>query len=112
MKKTRKDFSYPKKSDLVKGNILSIYSNFTEEEGFRGHAMLIERMPSKWRDEKNGFIRTVIGGTQQKEGYAVMWKFQRWMIEYVDGPLKGHKTCANIGYFYDYSFLDRNVEEE
>ncbi len=112
MKKTRKDFSKPEKSDLVKGNILPVYSNFTEEKGFRGNAELIERKPSKWRDEKNGFIRTIIGGTDQKEGYAVMWKFQRWVIRFVDGPYKGHTTCENIGYFYSYSFLDKGDEEE
>lgn len=113
MKLKRKDFSKPEKSDLIKGNILPIYADFTEEKGFRGKAILIERSPSKWRDEKNGFIRAIIGdGNEDREGYAVMWKFQRWVIQFVDGPQKGHKTCANIGYFYDFSFLDKGLTEE
>ena len=111
MKVSRKDFSKPEKSELIKGNILPIYADFTEEKGFRGNAVLIRRSPSKWRDEKKGFIRAIIGGGSDREGYAVMWKFQRWVIQYVDGPLKGHTTCANIGYFYDFSFLDRGEEE-
>lgn len=47
-----------------------------------------------------------------KEGYAVMWKFQRWVVRFIDGEQEGHTTSVNIGYFYSYSFLDQGEEEE
>lgn len=113
MTKKKKDYAYPSKSDLHKGNILPIYGEFTTEENFRGNARLIERKKSPWRNENAGFIRTILKGkNEEREGYAIMWKHQRWVVEFVDGPYKGHRTAANIGYFYAYSFLDKWEDEE
>lgn len=112
MKLRKQDFASPKREDLKKGNILPIYGEYTTQENFRGNARLIERKKSSWRDEDAGFIRAVVGGREIREGWAVMWKHQRWVIQYVDGPYEGHKTCANIGYFHSFSFLDKGGEEE
>jgi hypothetical protein len=111
LEKKKKDYAKPLKEDLYIGNVLPIYGEFTTEEHFRGNALLIKRKKSSWRDENAGYIRAIIECSGEREGYAVMWKHQRWIVKYIDGPLRGHITCANIGYFYANSFLDKGEEE-
>lgn len=93
----KKDFLKPDIDDLYPGNILPIYEEYTIERGFLGNARLIEYSPS-WRPELH-YIRAEIGGTELQEPNAVNWSYQRWIVEFVDGPKEGFRTAKYIAYF-------------
>lgn len=95
----KKNFKKPDKNDLVSGNILDIYSDSRSDNSvWLGKAVLLERRASSYSDE-TPFIKYEVGGTKNREPQIIVWSRQRWLVEFVEGPLTGHKTCRYIGYF-------------
>ena len=98
----KKSLYRPKKSELRSGNVLPIYTDYKEEEGFEGNALLIKYEPSRHVDELP-YIRAV-----NKSGSGdINWSFQRWLIRFVDGNKAGFKTHRYIGYFKNLNSYNR-----
>jgi hypothetical protein len=102
-----------RKSHLKKGAILPIYEDWKDQTGLMGYAKLVKRISTD--DEEQPYERATVGSGKIKEPDMVIYKFQRWNIEFVD-PLdynpdisqkdrwrylsqKGFKTNWNIAYF-------------
>lgn len=112
---SRRHYLKPDAEDLRSGNILPIYTNYQEEEGFEGYALLIERQEG-WRIQPH-YVRAEQGGTEDKDPVTVNWSTQRWLVEFVDGPQKGFRTHRYISHFlcidaYLYSGVDLYHENE
>jgi hypothetical protein len=88
---------YPSKKDLKKGSILPIYSDHINEKDLIGNARLIEYKKS-WRQELP-FIKAEFGGTDKQAPHTIIWSYQRWVVEFVDGPRKGLRSAHYISYF-------------
>lgn len=104
----RKYFMKPDVEDLKKGAILPIYTNYLEQQGLIGNARLIKYQPG-WRPELP-YIRAEIGGTDLQEPNTINWCFQRWIVEFLDGPQKGFRTARNIAYFLSIDSYLNNSE--
>ena len=96
---TRKEFMEPSAEEVKEGEILPIYlENFMTQEGFEGNALLIEHCPSPWREEVY-YIRAEVGGTDKQNPNVINWSFQRWLVEFIDGPMKGVRCHRYIAFF-------------
>lgn len=91
-------YKNPKKKDLKAGKILDIYGNSKSQEEWLGKAVLIEYQPSKHGNE-NTYIRKEVGGTKSRQPRIIIWSTQRWLVEFIEGPLTGHRTCRYIAYY-------------
>lgn len=111
--KRKKDYMRRRKSHLKKGAILPIYEDWKDQTGLMGYAKLVKRISVD--SEEQPYERATVGSGKIKEPDMVIYKFQRWNIEFVD-PLdynpdisqkdrwrflsqKGFKTNWNIAYF-------------
>jgi hypothetical protein len=96
MKKS--DYVKPDINDLVSGNELVIYNDYKEQEDPVGTARLIEYRTSLSRSELP-YTRAEIGGSDIQDPHTIIWSYQRWLVEFLDGPLKGFTTARYIAYF-------------
>jgi len=93
----KKDYKSPTVKELVTGNILPIYTNYKNEEDYEGDAVLIKKQHANL--EELPYIRIEVGGTSKQEPHTINWSYQRWLVKFVKGPLKGFKTNRYISYY-------------
>lgn len=67
-----------------------------------GRAKLIEYKPSKHVEELE-FIKN--SAETKDEKINLIWSSQRWIVEFIDGPMKGFKTARYISYFKRLSYV-------
>lgn len=95
---SKKNYKSPNKDDLVSGNILDIYGDSKSQTEWLGKAILIEPRSDLALGELP-FIKAEVGGTKTRSPQIIIWSRERWLVEFVEGPMKGHKTCRYIAYF-------------
>ena len=97
---TKRKQLYPRKRDLKPGSVHKIFTDYREMEDLEGRAKLIEYAPSTYLDELE-FIKGSRKTTERT--LDLIWSYQRWIIEFIDGPRKGFRTARYISYFKRFS---------
>jgi hypothetical protein len=92
------------KKHLKENNIIPIYLYWKEHKEFRGNARLIERLVDKEppEEDKTYEFKEIGDDTifdRKKDKVSILYSYQSWVIEFVDGKDKGFKTRVNVSYY-------------
>lgn len=102
------------KKHLKEGNMLSIYLNWQEQQGFRGNAVLLKRLVNREPPEEDKvYLFKEIGDIikdRLKDKINILYSYQWWRIEFIDGPNSGFVTAVKIAY-YKRTFWQTEEEE-
>ncbi len=94
----------PIKEDLKKGLVTKI---FLDGEIYEGIARLIEKRPS-WRDV-HPYIKAFINENEDNER-VINWSQERWLVEFLEGRLKGQKVLRWIHYYHSTGIIENEIE--
>lgn len=100
----KRKYKNRKKKDLKVGAVLPIYIDYKQEEKFRGNAKLLNKFESqtfqsRYPPSMRSYVRAEVGSGNKYEPQTIIWSWERWRIQFVDGPDKGFITACNIAYY-------------
>lgn len=92
------------KKNLKEENIIPIYLYWREQKLYRGDAILIERLIDKEPPEEiKSFLFKEIGDDtildRKKDKISIIYSYQTWIIQFVNGKEQGFRTRVNIAYY-------------
>ena len=94
----------PTREDLVEGLVTNVY---LDENNYEGVAKLIERRPS-WR-QASPYIKHIEGDGEENEK-IINWCKERWLVEFLDGRLKGQKVLRWIHYYHSMGIIGNELD--
>lgn len=95
----KRHYRCPMESDLGTGCIAEIYEDFRNMKKYQGRARLLQELEANTPKHQRQYIRAEIGNPKKQAPHTIVWSWQRWRVEFIDGPFKGWITARKIAYF-------------
>lgn len=91
------------KKDIIVGAEIPIFRNATEFKDAEGIAILIKKV-------EKGFP-FILEDKKEKDKNCITYKWDKWLIKFVEGPNKGFSTIRKIPYIWKHTQLGTSAHQ-